>query len=34
MRAMKEGFEKQGIKCKSIIAKPGPGAKIVRREET
>jgi homoserine kinase len=32
MKAMKEGFEKNGIKCEAMLAKPGPGAKIVRRE--
>jgi homoserine kinase len=33
MEAMKEGFEKNGIKCETMLAKPGHGAKIVRREE-
>jgi len=33
-KAMKEGFEKNGVESEVIIAKPGPGAKIVRREET
>ncbi|MEM1540227.1 MAG: homoserine kinase [Candidatus Bathyarchaeia archaeon] len=31
--AMKEGFEVHGIHCESIITKPGPGARIVEREE-
>jgi len=33
-KAMKEGFEKNGVESEVIIAKPGPGAKIVRMEET
>lgn len=32
--AMKRGFEKHGMQCEVTVAKPGPGAKIVRREET
>jgi homoserine kinase len=32
-KAMKEAFEKHGIKSQTIHAKPGPGARIVRREE-
>ncbi|MEM2466228.1 MAG: homoserine kinase, partial [Candidatus Bathyarchaeia archaeon] len=31
--AMKEGFEAHGICCEVIITKPGPGARIVWREE-
>jgi homoserine kinase len=31
--AMKEGFEVNGIRCEVVIAKSGPGARIVRREE-
>jgi homoserine kinase len=31
--AMKEGFEVNGIQCEIVITKPGPGARIVRREE-
>ncbi|MEM3640563.1 MAG: homoserine kinase [Candidatus Bathyarchaeia archaeon] len=30
--AMKEGFERNGIKSEVVIVKPGPGAKIVRRK--
>lgn len=33
MKAMKEGFEKYGIESEAIVAKPGHGAKVVRREE-
>jgi homoserine kinase len=33
-KAMREAFEKQGIKCQTIRAKPGPGARTVRREES
>jgi homoserine kinase len=33
MKAMKEGFEKYGVKSEAIIAKPGCGGKVVRREE-
>ncbi|MEM2972254.1 MAG: homoserine kinase [Candidatus Bathyarchaeia archaeon] len=32
MKAMKEGFEKNGIKCEVMLASPGPGAKIVGSE--
>ena len=32
-KAMKEAFEKHGIKSQTMRAKPGPGARIVRREE-
>jgi len=32
-RAMKEAFERHGIKTQTICARPGPGARIVRREE-
>ncbi|MGB9714197.1 MAG: homoserine kinase [Candidatus Bathyarchaeales archaeon] len=32
MKAMKESFEKYGIESEAIIAKPGPGGKVVRRE--
>jgi homoserine kinase len=31
--AMKAGFEVNGIHCEVVFAKPGPGARIVRREE-
>jgi len=31
--AMKEGFEVNGIQCEIVITKPGPGARIVRREK-
>jgi len=30
--AMKEGFEMHGKRCEVVVTKPGPGAKIVRRE--
>ncbi|MEM2337356.1 MAG: homoserine kinase [Candidatus Bathyarchaeia archaeon] len=33
LKAMKEGFEGYGIQCEAIIAKPGPGATVVRSEE-
>ena len=32
-KAMKCAFEKHGIECQTICARPGPGARIVRREE-
>jgi len=32
-KAMRDAFEKQGIKSQTVHAKPGPGARIVRREE-
>jgi homoserine kinase len=32
-KAMREAFEKHGIKSQILHAKPGPGARIVRREE-
>lgn len=32
-KAMKEGFEANGIHCETMITKPGPGARIIRREE-
>lgn len=32
-KAMRDAFERQGVKSQTIRAKPGPGAKIVRREE-
>ncbi len=31
--AMKQGFEANGIPCEVIFTKPGPGARIVKREE-
>lgn len=31
--AMREGFGVNGVHCEIVIAKPGPGARIVRREE-
>ncbi|MEM2091817.1 MAG: homoserine kinase, partial [Candidatus Bathyarchaeia archaeon] len=31
--AMKEAFEEVGIRSRPICARPGPGARIVRREE-
>ncbi|MEM3673093.1 MAG: homoserine kinase [Candidatus Bathyarchaeia archaeon] len=33
MKAMKEVFEKHGIGSEAVIAKPGHGGKVVRREE-
>jgi len=32
-KAMKKGFEVKGIRCGVMVTKPGPGARIVRREE-
>jgi len=32
-KAMRNAFEKQGINCETIRAKPGPGARIVRRKQ-
>jgi len=32
-KAMKKGFEVKGIRCVVMVTKPGPGARIVRREE-
>lgn len=31
-REMKDAFRRRGIKCQTICTKPGPGAKIVRRQ--
>ncbi|MFQ6080403.1 MAG: homoserine kinase [Candidatus Bathyarchaeia archaeon] len=31
--AMRNAFEKQGINCQTVCAKPGPGARIVRRKQ-
>ena len=33
MKAMRDAFEKHGIKSQTIRTKPGPGARIVKREE-
>jgi len=32
-KAMKDAFERQGVKSQTIRTKPGPGARIVRKEE-
>lgn len=32
-KAMKSAFERHGVKCQTIRTKPGPGARIMRRQE-
>jgi len=33
-KALKDAFERQGVKSQTIHTRPGPGARIVRKEES